>query len=158
MVYILYYIIRKIINTMEPFECPICLDETTNNLYLGTCNHTICKDCMSQLIKVGAYVYIKCPICGGISYDAFDEYNNKQIFTSLFNIQINDSDDDSEDDDYIDSENEYIDSDNSEDESEDDSEDESEDDYIDSDNSEDNSEDDLKMNQKMNQKTMICNK
>jgi len=50
-----------------PHECAICLDTTTSNVMLKSCQHIFCKTCFDQHIahSLEKTRLIKCPLCRG---------------------------------------------------------------------------------------------
>ena len=40
-------------------ECPICLEEAYDAVYLSTCGHLFCKDCTQRFLQIK----MECPLC-----------------------------------------------------------------------------------------------
>ena len=56
---------NKYIKYNEKNDCPICLEQTFENIKLSTCEHIFCKSCFTKWSKNCLQIrsYVTCPIC-----------------------------------------------------------------------------------------------
>ena len=86
------YLVKSIqtLNTEEPLNCPICLDDIPNDkITITKCGHKFCWDCIYNNININ----IKCPCCNDI-ISIKDLYllkeNTKDEIKDVSSIELND--------------------------------------------------------------------
>lgn len=66
--------------------CPVCLEEFQDPKVLPTCNHSVCRQCLENIIMRAKPAYLQCPTCRQESFIREEDIDSLQ--TNVFLVKL----------------------------------------------------------------------